>query len=177
LNAPTLVTKRLIIRPVEARDWDALSQVRADESVGRFTGGTRSPQDVWMTMLRSHGLWAMLGYGYWTAEQRKTGNIVGEVGFADFKRSLTPDISGAPEAGWIIAPAYWGQGYASEAMAAAHDWLDEARPGRSTCIINPDNAASIQVAKKLGYQDFALTDIQDDPIVIFERHSPGTRKG
>ena len=176
MKAPTLVTERLIIRPVETRDWEALCKIRADERVGQFTGGTRTPQDVWMTMLRSHGLWAMLGYGYWTAEQRKTGILIGEIGFADFKRGIDPDISGAPEAGWIIAPEVWGQGYASEAMQAAHDWLDEMRPGRSTCIISPDNAASIRVAQKLGYKDFALTDIDGDPIHIFERRSPQTRK-
>lgn len=151
--------------------------MRGNEDVGRFTGGVRSRRDVWMTMLRSHGLWTMLGYGYWTAEHSMTGQLVGEVGFADFKRGIEPDISGTPEAGWIIAPDAWGQGYASEAMKAAHDWLDEVRPGRSTCIISPDNSASIRVAQKLGYRDFALTDMGEDPILVFERHSPDTRKG
>jgi len=177
LNTPTLLTERLIIRPVETRDHAALSQMRANEDVGRFTGGTRSGQDVWMTMLRSHGLWAMLGYGYWIAEHRKTGDLIGEIGFADFKRGIDPDISGTPEAGWIIAPQAWKQGYASEAMKAAHDWLDAVRPGRSTCIINPDNLASIRVAEKLGYKDFGLTDISGDPIIVFERFSPEARKG
>ena len=177
MNAPTLLTERLIIRPVEQRDWQPLSVIRADDGVARFTGGVRTSQDVWFTMLRSHGLWAMLGFGYWTAEHRETGALIGEVGFADFKRGLDPDISGTPEAGWIIAPDAWGQGYASEAMTAAHDWLDKTHPGRSTCIISPDNAASIRVAKKLGYNDFALTDIGDDPIHVFERFSPGARKG
>lgn len=175
MNAPTLLTERLIIRPVETRDWESLSAMRANEDVGRFTGGTRTSQDVWFTMLRSHGLWTMLGFGYWTAEHRETGALIGEVGFADFKRGLDPDISRTPEAGWIIAPDAWGQGYASEAMIAAHDWLDEARPGRSTCIISPDNTASIRVAQKLGYSDFALTDIADDPILVFERFSPQRR--
>lgn len=177
MSVPTLLTERLIIRPVEKRDHEALAKMRANEDVGNFTGGTRSSQDVWMTMLRSHGLWAMFGYGYWTAEHRQTGALIGEVGFADFKRDIKPDISGTPEAGWIIAPEAWGQGYASEAMKAAHDWLDEAHPSRSTCIINPDNGASIRVAEKLGYKDFALTDISGDPILVFERFSPGTRKG
>lgn len=177
MSTPTLVSDRLIIRGVEATDLDGLAAIRADEGVGRFTGGVRSRQDVWMTMLRAHGLWQMLGYGYWIAEHRKTGAIIGEVGFADFQRGIEPDISGTPEAGWIIAPDAWGQGYASEAMQAVHDWLDEVRPGRSTCIINPDNTASIRVAEKLGYRDFALTDMAEDPILVFERFSPAARKG
>ena len=169
MTCPTLVTSRLVLRPPAAHDLEPLTAIRSDERVGKFTGGTRSEQDVWFTLLRSHGLWSMLGYGYWTAEHRKTGALIGEVGFADFKRGLTPDISGIPEAGWIIAPDAWGQGYASEAVGAIHDWLDHARPGRSTCIINPDNNASIRVAEKQGYTESALTDIKGSPVIIFER--------
>ncbi len=176
MSIPTLVTYRLIIRPAEASDLDALAAIRADERVAKFTGGTRTRRDVWMAMLRTHGLWAMLGYGYWTAQLRKTGEIIGEVGFADFLRGITPDISGGPEAGWIIAPSVWGQGYASEAVKAIHDWLDDARPDRSTCIISPQNAASIRIAEKLGYRKFAESDIDGDAISMFERDSPVTRK-
>ena len=177
MNIPTLLTDRLIIREMRADDLDALTAIRSDEQVGKFTGGTRGRTDVWTTILRAHGLWALLGYGYWIAEHRKTGKIVAEVGFADFQRGIEPDISGTPEAGWIIAPDAWGEGYATEAMAKAHEWLDYAQPQRSTCIINPDNGASIRVAEKLGYREFALTDFKDDPIIVFERFSPGARKG
>lgn len=118
----------------------------------------------------------MLGYGYWLAENRADGTLIGEVGFADFMRQIEPDISGAPESGWIIAEHAWGQGYATEAMQGALSWLDESGHTRSTCIINPDNATSIKVAEKLGYREFALSDFKEAPIIVFERYSPGTRK-
>lgn len=171
MTAPTLVTERLVLRPGEVDDHPSLSAIRGDERVGRFTGGVRDGQRVWFTLLQSAGLWSLLGYGYWVVTERRGGALVGEVGFADFRRGLTPDISGAPEAGWIIAPESWGRGYASEAVGAAHNWLDTVRPGRSTCIISPDNPSSIKIAEKNGYTRFAETTIDEDPIIVFERHS------
>lgn len=176
MTIPTLVTARLILRPTEAGDLDALAAIRADDRVARFTGGTRTRHDVWMAMLRTHGLWAMLGYGYWTAQRRKSDEIVGEVGFADFMRGIEPDISGTPEAGWIIAPSAWGQGFATEAVSAIHHWLDDARPCRTTCIISPENHASIRIAEKHGYRKFADSDIKGDAISVYERDSRVTRK-
>ena len=122
-------------------------------------------------------MWPLLGYGYWIVRERRTDGFVGEVGFADFMRGIEPDISGRPEAGWVLAKSAWGKGYASEAVKAAHDWLDEVLPGRSTCIINPDNTASIAVAQKVGYSEIGPTDYKGDPVLLFERHTPGTRKG
>lgn len=150
----------------------------ADESVVRHIGGTtRDAQDAWFAQLRGRGMWPLLGYGYWVVRERRTETFVGEVGFADFKRGIEPDISGRPEAGWVLAQTAWGKGYASEAVQAAHDWLDEVIPGRSTCIIDPDNAASIKVAEKVGYQEIGPSDYRGDPILLFERFSPGTGKG
>lgn len=149
----------------------------ADPETVRFIGGqTRDAQDAWFALLRNRGLWPLLGYGYWTIRERRTGTHVGEVGFADFMRGMTPDISGRPEAGWVIAQSAWGQGFATEAVKAAHDWLDETLPGRSTCIIEPDNHVSIRVAEKVGYREIGPTDYRGDPVLLFERFSPSDEK-
>lgn len=149
----------------------------ADADVVRHIGGqVRDAQDAWFALLRNRGLWDILGYGYWIVQERRTETFIGEVGFADFKRNLTPDISGRPEAGWVFARSAWGKGYATEATQAAHDWLDHSVPGRSTCIIDPDNAASIRVATKLGYREIGPTDYRGDPVLLFERFSPETGK-
>lgn len=154
-----------------------MADMWADQEVVRFIGGhIRAPQDAWFAHLRNRGLWDMLGYGYWIVRERRSDAFVGEVGFADFKRSLKPDISGRPEAGWVLTKSAWGKGYAFEAAQAAHNWLDEELPGRTTCIIGPDNSASIRVAQKLGYQELGPTDYREDPVILFERFSPGTGK-
>ena len=175
---PTLLTARLSLKPCELSDYEDVAAMWADETVVRHVGGqTRDAQDAWFAHLRNRGMWPLLGYGYWIVRERRTETFVGEVGFADFKRGITPDISGRPEAGWVLAEAGWGKGYASEAVKAAHDWLDEIIPGRSTCIIDPDNAASIRVAQKAGYKKIGPTTYRGDPVLLFERYSPGTGKG
>jgi RimJ/RimL family protein N-acetyltransferase len=158
-------------------DYPDMAAMWADADVVTHLGGrVRDAQDAWFAHLRNRGLWDLLGYGYWIVRERRTELFVGEVGFADFKRGLDPDISGNPEAGWVLAKSAWGKGYATEANIAAHAWLDETRPGRSSCIINPDNPASIRVAEKLDYREIGPTDYRGEPVLLFERFSPGTEK-
>lgn len=177
MNPPTLLTARLSLKPVELSDYQDVVDLWADEDVVRHIGQTRSPQEVWFAQLRNRGMWSLLGYGFWIVRERRTETFVGEVGFADFKRGIEPDISGRPEAGWVLARSAWGKGYASEAIKAAHDWLDEVLPGRSTCIINPGNAASIRVAEKQNYQKIGPALLNKETVLLFERFSPGTGKG
>jgi len=177
LNPPTLLTQRLSLKPCELSDYQDAAAMWADQEVVRHIGGEpRSAQDAWFAQLRNRGLWSLLGYGYWIVRERRTETFVGEVGFADFMRGIDPDISGRPEAGWVLAKAGWGKGYASEAVQAAHDWLDEVTPGRSTCIIDPGNTGSIRVAEKVGYREIGPSEYRGDPILLFERYSIGTRK-
>jgi RimJ/RimL family protein N-acetyltransferase len=54
-------------------------------------------------------------------------------------------------------------------MAAITSWFDGVQPGRSVCMIDPDNLVSIRVASKLGFTEFERTSYKDVPIVLFER--------
>ena len=174
MNAPTLLTARLRLQAPCKADFEAYLAMWQDDEVVRFLGGqTRPHQDAWLTFIRQAGLWPVLGYGYWTVRTRREGEYVGEIGFADYGRGMVPDISGFPEAGWVLARAHWGQGYASEALGAIHNWLDHTRPGRSICIIEPDHAASIRIAQKLAYSQFADSVYRGTPMRIFERMTSG----
>ncbi|MEM9055393.1 MAG: GNAT family N-acetyltransferase [Pseudomonadota bacterium] len=178
MSAPTLLTERLELKGPHPSDFPDFAAMWANPDVVKFIGGeARNHQDSWLTLIRNAGMWVMLGYGPWTVRERDTGDYVGDAGFADYQRGMDPDISGTPEAGWAFAKHHWGKGYATEALIATHAWLDETLPGRSTCIIEPDHTVSIRVAQKLGYRDFASSDYKGTPMLIFERHSPGTGKG
>lgn len=168
--APRLETERLILRETRAEDFEACAALWADERVVRHIGGTPStPGESWNRMLRFPGLWALLGYGYWSLEDKADGRFCGQLGFADFKRDITVDIDGVPEAGWVLSPHVHGRGYATEAMSAAFQWLDahvEARA--SCCLIDPENTASIRVAQKLGFgqAERALLSGQHESLVL-----------
>lgn len=121
-------------------------------------------------MLRYAGLWSMLGYGYWAVEDLASSKFVGDVGLADFHRELSPSIRGIPEAGWVFDPAFFGRGYATEALRAALAWADvNIRAEATACIIAPENAASIRVAEKTGYVERAHTTYAGAPTILFMR--------
>lgn len=172
--APHIETDRLVLRHARASDHEALTTIRAKREVGEFVGGIRDAQDTWFMMLRMAGMWDFLGYGYWCVDIKETGELIGEVGFADFKRGMWPDISGMPEAGWVLDSPHWGKGLMTEAVHAAHDWLDtQTDHARSCCIIDPEHTPSVRVAKKCGYEPVRISKYKGDPVAVFERGHSG----
>lgn len=153
--APRLETERLILRATRLEDFEPSAALWADPAVTRHIGGKPSTRtESWARLLRLPGLWALLGYGYWSVEERESGAFVGQAGLADFKRDLTPNIEGVPEAGYVFSPAFHGRGYATEAMRAVMAWGDANLDAPRACaLIHPDNAASIRVADKLGFKE------------------------
>ena len=173
-EAPVLETERLVIRPFRAADLEAMAASLADPEVVRHLSGTpHSREESWRRMLASPGLWTMLGYGYWAVERRADGAWLGQVGFADFKRDMTPSIEGLPEMGWIFARHAQGQGYASEAVAAALAWADlTLRAPEIVAIIALENAPSIRVAEKAGFDERVEARYRDETILLLRRRMP-----
>lgn len=149
--APTLTTDRLLIRAATLADFDAHATAWADPAMTRFIGGEpRDRTTSWRKFLMGAGLWPVLGYGYWTFADRASGAYLGSGGLARFERGVAA-LEGHVEAGWAFIPAAWGQGYATEAMAAVMAWADTQRIAEVRAIIDDANAASIRVAEKLGF--------------------------
>lgn len=143
----------------------------ADPLVTRFIGGKPStPQQTWMRVIAYAGHWSLLGFGYWAVEEKSSGTFAGELGFADFKRDIAPTMQNVPELGWAFAPPFHGRGYATEAVRAVTAWSDAhfADP-RTVCLIGAGNIASIRVAEKCGYIEFARTTFNNEPTIFFER--------
>ena len=169
--APVLETPRLRLRGFRAGDLDAQWATMMDPEVYRFLGGAAaSREETWRKILGSPGLWALLGYGYWVVERREDGAYLGQVGFADFKREMSPSIENIPEMGWIMAQQAQGRGYATEAVLAALAWADEALGGGEiVAIISHENAASIRIAEKGGFSAREEATYKGEPILLFRR--------
>jgi len=172
--APVLETARLVLRPYQASDLEAQAKAMSDSEVVRYLGASPlSREDSWRRLLCAPGLWALLGYGYWAIVARDDGRYLGQLGFADFKRDMIPGIEGLPEIGWIFTPAAQGQGYATEAAVAALAWADEVlRAPETVAIIDADNAASIRVAEKCGFNENEPATYRGEPILLFRRKRP-----
>jgi RimJ/RimL family protein N-acetyltransferase len=128
--------------------------------------------------LRYVGHWSVLGFGYWLVEEKISGQFVGEVGFADYKREIEPSIDNVPEIGWVLVPAMHGNGYATESVRAAINWFaDRFATIRTVCLIAPENAASIRVAIKCEYKEYLRTTYKGKPTSLFVRDAIRQRKG
>jgi RimJ/RimL family protein N-acetyltransferase len=93
--------------------------------------------------------WHEHGFGLWAAGERGSAEIAGWIGawHPDFIPELTAEI----ELGWTLRPPFWGRGLATEGALAALEAVSiHLRPPRVISIIDPGNARSIAVARRLG---------------------------
>lgn len=173
--APHLATARLVLRPLAAGDLDAYAALWGDADVTRFIGGRPlSREEAWARLLRHLGHWHELGFGFWAIELAGDGRLAGEAGFQDLRRAIEPPLGDAPEAGWMIAPEFRGRGLAAEAVAVVHGWGDANLGAASTsCLIHPDNAASLRIAARAGYAVEAETTYHGAPTLVLRRPAGG----
>ena len=170
---PILTTPRLLLRGHTLADFPAYAAQRADPVVMRYMGkgDLVSEEEAWTRFMSISGHWDLLGYGTWVVEEKASAMPVGYVGYADKKRPAEHPASGAPEMGWTLAAAAHGKGYGTEAVQAALDWGGTffGAGARTVCVISTDNFASIGVARKCGFRQFATASRYGLGRLVFER--------
>jgi RimJ/RimL family protein N-acetyltransferase len=169
--SPDIDTERLTMRCSRLEDFEDSHAMWGDPQVVQYiTGKPSTPEETWFRLLRNVGHWQLLGFGYWVVREKSTGRFVGEVGLADFRRDITPSLGGAKEAGWVLSPWAHGKGFASEAVRAALRWAEAGfGPERVVCLIDPRNEASIKVAHRCGFREFARSTYKGEPSLMLER--------
>ena len=170
-TCPPIETQRLRLRGYRSEDLPQSVAMWADPNVTRFISGRASTeQQTWNRLLSYVGHWALMGFGYWVIEEKTSGEFVGDVGFADFKRDIAASMRGKPELGFALASRFHGKGYATEAVRAALEWADsELRAPATVCLVTPQNAASLRVVEKCGYQVFENSTYNDKPVLFLAR--------
>jgi RimJ/RimL family protein N-acetyltransferase len=169
MTPPTLHTDRLTLRAFSLDDWEDYAAAWADARMTAFIGGQpRDRTTSWAKFTAIAGMWSLIGYGYWSFVDRASGACVGHGGLARHERGLAA-LEGVPEAGWAFVPDAWGLGYATEAMAAVLRWSDAARLGETRCIIDPGNAPSMNVARKLGFEQIGEVDFPPGRTTVWRR--------
>lgn len=174
INIPTIETERLILRPLRKTDFDAYASFWADEDVVRFISGVPSTREqTWARLLRGAGMWHHMGFGFLAIEEKETSRFVGECGFLEVHREMTPSIEGTLETGWALSPSFHGRGYATEALRAIIAWGEQRFPGKEmTCIISPENAPSLRLAEKLGFRAVTRTEYHGEIILLSRKGTP-----
>jgi RimJ/RimL family protein N-acetyltransferase len=170
---PVVETDRLLLRAHTREDFPAFAAQRADPAVMKYLGkgDLLSEEDSWLRFQSIAGHWALLGWGTWAVEEKASGGYVGSIGFADKKRPPEHAASGAPEMGWSLCAIAHGKGYASEGVRAAIDWGRShfGSGARIVCVISDDSAASLRVAQKNGFAQFATASRYGLGRKVFER--------
>ena len=142
----------------------------------RFLGAKPNTTDEsWSRLLRNAGHWTLLGFGSWLVEEKATGDFVGEVGLFNYQRDIDPPLGETPEIGWILSPAKHGKGYATEAVRALVAWGDSRfTSDELTCLIAPENTASLRVAAKCGFVQSHATTFRGSPSLVLLRKRSAT---
>jgi RimJ/RimL family protein N-acetyltransferase len=168
---PIIETPRLRLRAFREEDLAAWAPTMAHPNVVRHLGGAPfGREDSWRRILMSTGAWTVFGFGYWAVERKEEGDLIGQAGFADFKRDMQPSIEGLPEMGWIFSPHAHGKGYASEAVAAGLAWADaHLKAPVIPAIIDPENDPSIRVAERCGFTEREPATYRGAPILLLRR--------
>lgn len=160
----TLETERLVLRMFDKADVEAYAAFCGDPEVMRYIGDGQplAPPMAWRSLATVIGHWSLRGYGLWAVTERASGALVGRVGF------WNPHGWPGFELGWLLSRSYWGRGYATEAARAAMDWgFTRREEPQVISLIYPDNAASIEVATRLGERLADRIELLGKPVLLY----------
>jgi ribosomal-protein-alanine N-acetyltransferase len=163
-SVPTLRTKRLKLVALEARHFEAFAELHADPETMKAIGDGKPLDRVaaWLHLATLLGHWDLRGYGVWAVEDAVTGELIGRAGL--FHPEGWPDA----ELNWIIKPSMRGRGLATEAARAVLNFaFDELGLDRVISLVRPENAASGQVAAKLGGSHGDTIEFMNRPMHVF----------
>jgi RimJ/RimL family protein N-acetyltransferase len=161
---PTVETERLVLRAFRDDDLDAFAAMSADPEVMRYIGSgeTLGRDAAWRNLAGFNGHWSLKGCGMWAIERKSDGAFLGRVGLHH------PPYWPALEAGWTLARAAWGQGYAREGAAEALAFARrELPPQRLVSFIQLGNQRSVKVALALGARLEGQSDLLGSPVLVY----------
>jgi RimJ/RimL family protein N-acetyltransferase len=155
-----LATERLLLRQWRDDDLDAWAAMNADPEVREFFPELLTREQAAASLGWFRAELAERDWGWWAVEVVRTGEFIGMAG-------IDPVDEGVPfqgvEAGWRLARAGWGFGYATEAARAVlgHGFGKLALP-EILAVAAVGNVRSHAVMRKLGMTHDPADDF-DDP--------------
>jgi [ribosomal protein S5]-alanine N-acetyltransferase len=174
---PTLVTDRLVLRPPSPGDLEDLAALFGDLEVMRFVGNgkTLSPTQVahmLETMLAearhgsTHPSWVPGVPGSLVIVQRDTQEFVGVAVLRMLAQDLAAAIGTCPdpavESGYVLAPAFWGRGFATEAAQELVRYgVQVVGKEHVVAVADVENTVSHGVLRKVGFGCRSEYDYRD----------------
>lgn len=142
-----LTTDRLLLREITLEDRAFLGTMLMNPQVMAFWPEPLNEKGVLEWLLRQLERYEVEGCGYWLAEQRRSGEPIGQAGLCYC------EVAGVREVGlgYMFLDSVWGQGYATEAASASLAWGQRMLGyDRILALVRPENVRSARVAERIG---------------------------
>ncbi|MDY0810602.1 GNAT family N-acetyltransferase [Kitasatospora purpeofusca] len=141
-------TERLVLREARADDRAAFVELLSSPEVNAYLGGPRPRHELEQELAAVPEQWP----GSFVVEL--DGAMIGHILLRRATGHRRPAAAGKADLGYLFLPSAWGSGYATEACAAALDWLAGELPGEPVVLTTQSaNAASMRLAAKLGFAE------------------------
>ena len=140
-------TERLLIRKFTMDDLPKLIELRSDEAVNKYLGGTRlqNPEAIEKRFRVYLDCYEKFGFGVCALVWKETGEMFGWSGL------MPLEDSGEIEVGYGMSKDFWGKGVGYECARA---WLEygfeKAGLERIVAVAQPENTGSWRIMEKLG---------------------------
>ena len=156
-------TPRLIIRPFQEKDADALYRIKTDPRVMEycpdFLDVDAKREDVPNYIRTFRKLEEDGDFDTWRCyaiENKVTGEVMGAITFC--KQNMLHEY----DMGWMMIGEYTGKGYASEAAEAFAEYFCRKHGvDYLTAVMDVDNPASRRTAEKSGFRLFEKRTVYD----------------
>ncbi len=163
-------TERLLLRPPQDSDLDALFEIQADPTVNRFNpGATLSSREAAQQLLQSwQQHWQTEGFGYWAIALRSQPQHL--LGFGGLMSKRIDGRQGL-SLYFRFRPQAWGQGFASEmALAALALAFGPLRAPAVLALVQPANMPSRKTLERIGlHLKASLADVPGQaPNLLYE---------
>ena len=150
---PAMESKRLTFSLLEEKDAQALFALRSNTEAMQYLDRPKAKSiDDALAMIHSLKQSGLDKTAFqWGIFLKSSGNMIGTIGLY----RIAAD-NAKTEIGYMFFPEYWRQGFASESMEVfLHFGFEYIGFHRMEADINPDNVASVQLCKKIGFQQEA----------------------
>ncbi|ATL65594.1 GNAT family N-acetyltransferase [Nocardia terpenica] len=159
-------TDRLILRPLTSGDIDSFVALHTDPKVSRFLDSYPRERAI-QRLADVERQWEQRGYGLFAILLKDTGEFVGRCGLNYWEQFEEV------EAAWVLVPAVWGRGYATEAAQACLTWgFGTLDVDYITAMIRTGNDQSVRVAERLGFTPRRQEIFADHPVTVYAIDRP-----
>ena len=147
LTAIFCESRRLLFQKITQDDFDAVAKMLRNQEVMYAWEHAFSDEEIHAWISRRMTQYDQLGYDYFLAIDKKSGQVVGQIGLLD-------ELIGEEHCigiGYILNQEYWHCGYATEGAETMLDYAFRIlKKDKVVTTIRPENLSSIAVATRIG---------------------------